>query len=115
MMPARFEESSRHPGESTGIVSPSCDVAGDGSDGNDCWATLRKKSSMYCSEAGSYCKSRSVSCRFFLRRRPWVPWVPLACTHIDLHGVVVGEAIHVPLGEKSVGEERQEHEFGKLQ
>jgi hypothetical protein len=43
---------------STGIGSFSGEVDGDGDDdGIDC-ATPRKKSNMYCNDAGSYCKAK---------------------------------------------------------
>src|SRR5689334_14183972 len=100
MMPARLLLSSRAPGSSgTTPSTPSCPL---GSAGMLC-ATFRKKSSMYWSEAGSYCESKCQPCGHFANQS-----LKNRRTHINLHRISFREPAHVPLGEKSIREKREQ-------
>src|SRR5690348_10303066 len=101
MMPARRLLSSRALGSSGTTPSTPSPLA---SAGMLC-ATLRKKSSMYWSEAGSYCACRSAS-DSQLRNGE---------THVNLDSISFREPAHMPLGKESIGEEREQDKFGECE
>lgn len=71
-------------------------VVGDGDEDGMVWATVRKKSSMYCNEAGSY----------------WMSWISFRRgsgmgereAYINRIGFPFVDRIHMPIRQQAIGE-----------
>jgi hypothetical protein len=68
------------------------------------WATPRKKSSMYWSDAGSYCMLK-LKCQRYMHIRDCVVYTAnqRLLTNINLNGISVAEATHMAVREEPVG------------
>lgn len=116
-MPARSCSMSR---VELGMESVDASRSGEGetdgdSDGMDC-ATDRKKSSMYCSDVGSYCAGSSQR-KLNTGQDRELRWLLaiLSVTYINRVDIALMERSHVPIGEQPVGEQREQNEFRQCQ